>query len=252
MTLGLRISTALFLALAAIQPRAAFAQNASPPPAAPPTASPPPTAATTAPTEPPAPAEEGHFRWGISPSVGTFFPGPTTIAFGIEGRAGWALNRTVTVFGSLGSVGGVGFGGSVSANGGSASVSAVSYWYVGANVDALVARPLFVGAGAAIGRGGWGVVSDSASSSGAGQEVIAAGGLMPQLDARIGLALGRQSAESGKLAGFTLALDLRMLIAPDAASTKQTAGVGGASQSVTTSTTALGFSPMLMLGYDLR
>jgi hypothetical protein len=49
-----------------------------------------------------------------------------------------------------------------------------------------------------------------------------------------------------------LALDLRVLIAPDSASTRQSAGAGGASQSVTTSTTAIGWSPVLMLGYELR
>lgn len=197
-------------------------------------------------------ADEGHFRWGISGMGGSFFPGPTTIAFGAEGRVGYALDRTLTLYGSLGSVAGIGFGGEVSNNNSSLSVSAVSYWYIGANVDALVAGPLFVGAGAAFGKGAWGVVSQSAGTNGAGQEVIAAGGFMPSADARLGLHFGK-TKDNGKRGGFVLALDLRVLIAPDSAETKQSASsTGGASQSVTTDTTAIGYSPMLMLGYDMR
>jgi hypothetical protein len=229
----------------------ASAQEAPPDPAATPApaAAPAPAATPAQPAEPP---DDGHFRWGISPMGGTFFPGPTTIAFGIEGRAGYAFNQSVTLFGSIGSVAGVGFGGDVTQNGAAVSVSAISYWYIGANVDALVAGPLFVGAGAAIGRGGWGVVSQSASSTGGSQEVIAAGGLMPSANARLGLHVGKVNEKTGKRPGFAIALDLRVLIAPDSASTSQSAGSGGASQSVTTSTTAVGYSPMLMLGYDLR
>jgi hypothetical protein len=195
---------------------------------------------------------EGHFRWGLSPMGGSFFPGPATVAFGIEGRAGYAFNDTITLFGSLGGVAGVGFGGDLNANGASASVSAVSYWYAGANVDALLAGPLFVGGGAAIGKGGWGAVSQSASSSGGSQEVTAAGGIMPSLNARLGLATGKLNRQTGKRSGFAIALDLRMLIAPDSTSTAQSAGTGGVSQTVATNTTAIGWSPMLMMGYELR
>lgn len=224
------------------------------------------TAPTTpAPAAPAAPAEpvaadaapaatpnEGHFRWGVSPMAGTFFPGPTTVAFGVEGRAGYAFNQTVTLFGTLGTAAGVGLGGDVSANGASTQVSAISYWYIGANVDALVAGPLFVGAGAAIGKGGWGVVSQSAGSSGGSQEVVAAGGVMPSGNVRLGLMTGSLNEKTGKRGGFAIALDLRVLVAPDSASTSQQASATGASQSVTASTTAIGYSPMLMLGYELR
>lgn len=205
--------------------------------------------AAATPAEPP---DEGHFRWGVSGEGGTFFPGPTTIAFGLEARFGYAFNRTVTAFGSAGSVAGIGFGGDSGPNGASVSVSAISYWYIGANVDALLAGPLFVGGGAALGRGGWGVVSQSASSTGGSQEVIAAGGFMPSANGRLGLHFGKTNEQTGKRSGFMLALDLRVLIAPNSAKTTQSAGNGGASQSVTVDTTAIGFSPMLMLGYDLR
>lgn len=223
-----------------------------PAPATPAPATTAPTTAAPAAATPEEPPNEGHFRWGISGMAGTFFPGPTTIAFGVEGRAGYAFDQTVTLFGSVGSVGGIGFGGDVSSTGGSLSVSAVSYWYIGANIDALLAGPLFAGAGVAIGRGGWGVVSQSASSGGASQEVIAAGGIMPSGNLRLGLMAGKLNQKTGKRSGFMFALDLRVLVAPDSASTQQSGGNGGASQSVTTSTTAVGYSPMLMLGYELR
>jgi hypothetical protein len=236
--------------VASAQDQPAPAQGEPPPPA---TATPAPEPAPApAPQQPAEPPDEGHLRWGISPMAGTFFPGPTTVAIGIEGRVGYAFNQTVTVYGSIDSVAGVGFGGDFTQNGASASVSAISYWAVGANVDALLAGPLFVGAGAAIGRGGWGVVSQSASSSGGSQEVIAAGGTMPSANARLGLHVGKTNEKTGKRPGFAIAFDLRVLIAPDSASTSQSAGSGGASQSVTTDTTAVGYSPMLMLGYDLR
>lgn len=251
------VSALLSLSIVSV-PLVASADPASEPP-------PPVSAAPAAPTPPvaqpaeqkdQAPAEKdetpGHFRWGISPMAGTFFPGPTTVAFGIEGRAGYAFNDRVTLFGSLGAVDGVGFGGSVSSTGASASVSAISYWYVGANVDALLAGPLFAGAGASIGKGGWGVVSQSASTSGGSQDVVAAGGIMPSLDARLGLTTGKLNKQTGKRSGFAIALDLRMLIAPNSASVAQNAGSGGASQSASTSTTAIGWSPMLMMGYELR
>jgi len=203
-------------------------------------------------TEPVSTPNEGHFRWGVSPMAGTFFPGPTTVAFGVEGRAGYAFNQTVTLFGTLGTAAGVGLGGDVSAKGASTEVSAISYWYIGANIDALVAGPLFVGAGAAIGKGGWGVVSQSASSAGGSQEVVAAGGVMPSGNLRLGLMTGKLNEKTGKRGGFAIALDLRVLIAPDSASSSQQASASGASQSVATSTTAIGYSPMLMLGYELR
>lgn len=97
---------------------------------------------------------------------GTFFPGPTTVALRFEGRFGYSVNQTLSLYGSLGAVGGIGFGADVDSKGGSASVSAVSFWYIGANADALLAGPLFVGGGAGIGKAGWGVVSANASSAG--------------------------------------------------------------------------------------
>ena len=65
-------------------------------------------------------------------------------------------------------------------------------------------------------------------------------------------ATGKLNPKTGKRSGFAIALDLRMLIAPDSATTSQSAGAGGVSQAVATNTTAIGWSPMLMMGYELR
>lgn len=105
-----------------VVPSIALAQE-TPPPAPPPTEPPPVTPAAPAkPAEQPPPPNDGHFRWGLSPMFGTFFPGPTTIALGFEGRFGYALNQTVTVYGNVAAVGGVGFGADVMATGGTQKV----------------------------------------------------------------------------------------------------------------------------------
>jgi len=183
---------------------------------------------------------------------GTFFPGPTTFSIGIEARFGWALNQTITVYGNAAAVGGIGFGADVDDKGGSASVSAVSYWVLGANVDALVVGPLFVGGGAGIGKAGWGVIEEHASSNGGGSKVIAAGGWTPSIDGRIGISTGSPNPQTGKRAGFYLALDVRVLIAPNGTETTQEATATGGRQSVVTDTTAIGIAPMLHLGFDSR
>lgn len=220
---------------------------------------PPPAEATPAPPPKPPPTEppdDGHFRWGLSPMFGTFFPGPTTVALGLEVRIGWAFNQIVTAYGSLGSVAGIGFGADVSGDDKSVSVSAISYWYLGANVDALLAGPLFVGGGAAIGKAGWGVVEAHGSSSGGGSDVIAAAGWTPSLDARLGISTGTPSLATGKRSGFYLALDVRVLFAPNATETREQANASSNSASgsakITTDTTAVGIAPMLHLGFDSR
>ncbi len=219
----------------------------------------PPPAANASPVPPPvqqpeadpAPPEGGHFRWGISPSIGTFFPGPTTLAFGFEGRFGYSFNPDVSLYGGIGAVAGVGVGGSSDVNGTSFSLSAVTYWYLDANVDTMLAGPLFVGGGVGFGRGAFAIVKATSTNNGAGSELTAASGLMPQLNARIGLTTSKVMQATGKRSGFSIALDLRVLIAPGSTSTVSTAGSSGSS-STETPTTAVGFSPMLLIGYESR
>jgi len=246
-----------------VVPSLAFADE--PPPLPPPSATPAPTTPTTEPApatpapapvkpaEPPEPPNDGHFRWGLSPMFGTFFPGPTTFSLGFEVRMGYALNQMITVYGNAAAVGGIGFGTDVDDKGnGSASISAVSYWVLGANVDALVAGPLFVGGGAGIGKAGWDVVEAHGGTGGAGSKVIAAGGWAPSFDGRIGISTGSPNPQTGKRNGFYLALDIRVLIAPNASETRQEATASGAQQQVTTDTTAIGVAPMLHIGFDSR
>jgi hypothetical protein len=235
-----------------VVPSIAFGQE-EPPPAAPPTPAPTEPAPAPKPTAPPEPPNDGHFRWGLSPMFGTFFPGPTTVALGFEGRFGYAFNQMLTVYGNVAAVGGIGFGADTDdKGGGSASVSAISFWVFGANVDALLVGPLFVGGGAGFGKAGWGVVEAHGSNNGAGSRVIAAGGWTPSIDGRIGISTGSPNPQTGKRSGFYLALDVRMLFAPDSAETKQEATATGGTQQVTTDTTAIGICPMLHLGFDSR
>lgn len=238
--------------LTLVVPSIAYAQDVSPTPEGPvpsnEPARPAPPAAQEAEQTPP---EGGHFRWGLSPSIGTFFPGPTTLAFGFEGRFGYSFNPDVSLYGGIGAVAGLGIGGSSDVNGASFSISAVTYWYLDANVDTMLAGPLFVGGGVGFGRGAFGIVKATSTSNGAGSELTSASGIMPQVNARIGLTTGKVMQATGKRSGFSIALDLRMLIAPSSTSTVSTAGATG-TQTNETSTTAIGFSPMLLIGYESR
>lgn len=235
-----------------VVPSTALAQEA--PPAESTEAAAPAAPATPAPASqpPPEPPNDGHFRWGLSPLFGTFFPGPTTVALGFEVRLGWAFNQTVTVYGNGVAVGGFGFGADADDKGGSIGISAISFWQLGANIDALLAGPLFAGGGVGIGKAGWGVLEAHGSDTSAGAHTIAAGGFAPSLDGRIGISTGSPNPQTGKRTGFYLALDVRVLFAPNATETRQEANASGSQQSVVTDTFAVGVSPMLHIGFDQR
>jgi hypothetical protein len=181
-----------------------------------------------------------------------FGSNPRALIFGAEGRLGYQVNSMLGVYGTAGFAAGFGIGASSDAKGSSAGISGVSYWYLGANAEALLADPLFIAGGFGIGGAAWGSISggvNSAESSASG-ETIAAGGLTPQGNVRVGLGFGNRNPTTGKKSGLTLALDLRVLWAPN--SVKETAAGGPNGASVKTDTAAFGFAPMLMIGYDLR
>jgi hypothetical protein len=203
--------------------------------------------------EPPAEeADSGHFRWGISPMFGTFFPGPTTVSFGLELRFGYAFNQQTTIYGNMAAVAGVGFGIDSTPGSTAASVSAVTFWQIGPNIDHIIAGPLFVGGGVGVGRAGWGIIEAKAGNGGAGSRTVLAAGFTPSLDGRIGISTGSPNPKTGKRHGFYLALDVRMLIGLNAVETRVEANQAGGTSTVVDDTASIGFAPMLHIGYDQR
>jgi hypothetical protein len=211
---------------------------------------------TTAPTPMPELVDrtnEGHLRGGLSLNMG-FFAKPGAITIGPELRLGYQLNASFGLFAMAGAVAGLGVSGSSNASGSSASITGVSYTYLGVNAEALFGDKFIVGGGVAIGRGGWATAGIAASTvAGASSSSVEAGGLMPQGNLRLGLALGSLDRSTGRRSGLTLALDGRFLLAPDSVEIVTRTGITGSANTTTTSqTTALGFNPMLVLGVDWR
>jgi hypothetical protein len=237
-----------------IAPMIAFSSQAfAMDPAAPPEGPVPVVAAPVA-AAPIEPKDESRARFGLSLNGGSFFPGPFTIALGAEARLGYQLNNDVGVYGQLGGTAGLGAGTSTDGASATASVSAVTYWYLGANIESLLGESFFVAGGAAIGRGGWGVLSGTvaaSSSRAASGSTVVAGGLMPQFNARIGFAPGKRALDGTKR-GLSFAFDLRALLAPNSERNEVVVGANGASTNQRTSTFAVGFAPMLMIGFDTR
>jgi hypothetical protein len=190
-----------------------------------------------------------HFRWGISGSVGYFFPAQA-VDFNGSVRFGAQLTDRWGVYLDGGYTAGIGFGGSASATGGSFSLSAVSFWHIApmAEVDF---NQFFIAAGPMLAGGAWAQVVESVDVSGtASQFAVGASGIMPGFDVRLGGTFGRRDLYSF-LGGFTLALDVKVMVAT-VDSVSQTAGPGGATQSVKVGDKVWAVTPMLMLGYDLR
>lgn len=197
-------------------------------------------------------SNDPHLRWGFSGNVGLFFANPQAFALGPEGRVGYQLNSVLGFYGSLGAVGGVGIGASASDTGVSGGLSAVSYWYGSASAEAVLADLFLVAAGLGIGKGAWASTSVSADQTSGSTEQVAAGGIMPQANARIGLAFGDRSRRNGKKDGFTLALDGRLLWAPNSVSQQISGGATGGGITQTVETSAVSVTPMLVFGYDVR
>jgi hypothetical protein len=192
---------------------------------------------------------ELRFRWGVNGQAGYFLPAGA-VDFGASARFGAQVSDLLGVYGDLGYNAGVGFGGSFSGTGGSVSVSGVGYWHIAAIAEADLGK-FFVAGGPLIAGGGWGQVAQGVDSSGnVTQYVVAAGGYMPGLDLKMGITFGDRQT-NGRHGGFTLALDAKFLYA-SVVSVGQSAGSGGASQSVKTGDHIFGITPMLVLGYDAK
>ncbi|HEV8322355.1 MAG TPA: hypothetical protein VG389_12120 [Myxococcota bacterium] len=249
------MKTALAVLLGFSYPLTVFADEAPAPPApAPETA--PATMAAPAPASAPAPAaaprDSGRFRWGISAGAGTFVPGPM-VNFGTEVRAGWQINPILGVSVAGGAESGFFFGGRVTTNGAALSVSAVSFWHVGVEAEAMFGNMFFVAGGPHLLRGGWGSVREGADSNGAvTQSVLAVGGWMPGFDFKVGLGFGKPRP-SGRRNQFTLSLDTMFAFAPPGVYVAQNVDANGnVTQDVSRTGFAIGIAPMLMFGFEMR
>jgi hypothetical protein len=209
---------------------------------------------TPAPTAAPSPvtASTGRLRWGLSGNGGWHFPQPA-LSLGTEGRIGYQISSMFGAYATLGGLFGFGFGGSASATGGTASVTAFSRWYIGAIAELFLSDLFFVGAGPVFANGGFAGVTASANPDGVGGAVFAHAGPAFGLDVRLGLQLGRQPDGPGtRKSGFSLGLSAMTLFHPNTAVVRTQAGMGGGRVDVSTTELMVTVTPMLMLGYDWR
>ncbi len=239
------------LLLTALVSASAFAQEAMPPPPPPPP--PQPVAMAPAPADAPMEDPGGRVRWGVSGNLGWHIP-QSAFTIGAEGRIGYQISNMFSAYAILGGTAGFGIGASVSVTGASASITALSYYYLGAIAEFMFGNLFYVGAGPVIANGGLVGVSGSGSTTGNSEAMaIAHGGPMPGLDLRLGLGLGRQHpAPSFRRGGFNIGLDALILLHPNSTVIREKTVNGTSQGSITTNELAVTVTPMLTLGYDGR
>lgn len=241
------------LLLTALVSASAFAQETPPPPPPQPAADQPVMAAnpTIMPTEMVS-DPGGRVRWGVSGNLGWHLP-YSAFTIGAEGRIGYQVSNLFGAYAILGVTGGFGFGGTATTTGGSVSVTGLSRWYVGGIAEIMLGDLFYVGAGPVLANGAMGIVGLSAGTTGGGISAVVDGGLMPGLDIRLGLGLGRpKGPPSFRRGGFNLGVNVLMLLHPDTTVTRVQGDVNGGSISVDTKELVFTATPMLMLGYDAR
>lgn len=195
----------------------------------------------------------GRVRWGVSGNLGWHLP-QSAFTFGAEGRIGYQITNMLGAYAIVGGTVGLGIGGSASSTGASVSVTAVSYYYFGAIFEAMFADLFYVGGGPVLANGALAGVSASGGTSGAGVTTVVDTGLMPGIDLRLGLGLGRPNpAPSFRRGGFNLGLNALVLFHPDTLVGRATAdSSGNVGAEVKTNELTVTVTPMLMLGYDSR
>jgi hypothetical protein len=236
------------LVLTAVVASSAFAQDAAtnpppPPPPAPIEAAPPADAPMTDPG--------GRVRWGVGANIGWHIPSMFTI--GAEGRVGYVFSNLFNAYLIGGGVAGFGFGGSANSTGGSVSVSAVSYWFLGAIAEVMFGNIFYVGAGPVVAGGGFATVGLSASTEAGAISTVTHSGVAPGFDVRLGLGFGSQKGPpSFRRGGFNLGISVMTLFRPNSVVARLEGSSGGGSATVTTNELFVTAAPMLTLGYDAR
>lgn len=228
----------------------AFAQETAPPP--PP---PQPVASPVRPVDSPMVEEDpgGRVRWGISGDFGWHIP-QSAFTFGAEGRIGYQISNMISAFAIAGFTVGLGIGGSGSATGASVSLTALSYYYFGAIAEFMLGNLFYFGGGPVLANGALAGITANGGTNGGGFTTVADAGLMPGLDLRLGLGLGRQNpAPSFRRGGFNLGVNALILLHPDTVVGRaQADSMGNVGAEVKTNELVVTVTPMLMLGYDSR
>ena len=200
----------------------------------------------TAPPPPLQPVREPlvRIRAGADGAPAVFAPG---ISYGanFSGRIGVQLKRMWGVYADIG--GGFGFGGSISAGtgGGGVSINVADYWRLAAMGEADIGKLFFVSFGPALCGCTWGGVNQVATSMGASQAAYVADGYFPALLGRVGVGIGKTRHH------FTIALE-NMVVFGRMTSVSQNATAAGADQSVRIGNLAVGWTPGLVFGWDMR
>lgn len=239
------------LLLTALVSASALAQETPPPP--PPPA---PQPAVVKPMDAPMVEEDpgGRFRWGVSVNLGWNIPTPAFVG-GAEVHLGWQVSRMFALYGIIGTHFGLGFNASVTGSSAKGGITAFGAYYGGAIAELMLADIFYVGGGGLLGSGGYGGIQAGANSSGAQQvQVLAQGGFMFGLDARLGLNLGRpHPAPSFRRGGFNIGIDVMAIFRPNTVVVTETSDASGNfGAGVTTNTLTASVMPMLTLGYDAR
>jgi len=180
---------------------------------------------------------------GGAPSV--FYPG-VSYGAGFSGRIGVQIKKIWGVYADVG--GGFGFGGSISAGtgGGGVSINVADYWRLAAMGEIDLGRYFFFSLGFGVCGCTWGGVQQIATAQGsASQAAYVSAGYDPALVSRIGVGFGKTRHK------FTLALE-NMVAFGEMTEVSQNASMSGADQSVKIGNLAVGWTPGIFLGWDMR
>ena len=240
------------LLLTALASASAFAQETPPPP--PPPQPAPVVASPVRPMDAPMIEEDpgGRVRWGVSGNFGWHIP-QSAFTFGASGRVGYQISNLIAAYAEFGGTVGLGFGGTVTGSGTNITATALSYYYFAAIAEFMFGNIFYVGGGPVLANGALAGVSVSGSSTGGQVTTVADSGLMPGLDLRLGLGLGRQSGPpTFRRGGFNLGVNAMILLHPDTIVVRGSGGSSGGTGSVTTNELTVTVVPMFMLGYDSR
>lgn len=195
----------------------------------------------------------GRFRWGISGGAGWHFP-YNAFGLGLEGRVGYQVTNIFSAYVALGGTFGLGFGASANGSGGSVSITAINHYVMALIAEAMFGDHFYLAGGPGLAAGGLAVAGVSVKSEGGGTiTALAASGVKPTIDLRLGFALGKaKPSPSFRRGGFNIGLQALVMFHPNTTVVREQADNNGGSIQVQTLELVTTVTPMLMLGYDAR